>query len=228
MRKESALTIPGLILSLIFLAGCPSHKPVKATEEEQLLALEGGDIPLAQMSEEMELTEPLPEDALILKDIHFDFDDSRIKESEKPILDGISTWMINHPDTELMVEGHCDERGTKEYNLALGERRALSIRSYLTGLEINPGRLYTTSYGEEKPICTESDENCWWQNRRSHLLVDYGEEAVPGAMVTTISPVEEKIEIEESTVVAEEVEEPREEVGPLEKTRRRSISRYYY
>jgi len=228
MRKEFLLIIPGLLFSLLFLAGCPSHKPVEATEEEQLIALEGGDLPLAQISEDMELSEPMPEDALILKDIHFDFDDSRIKESEKPILEGISTWMINHPVTELLIEGHCDERGTKEYNMALGERRALSVRSHLTGLGINPDRLYTNSYGEEKPICFESDENCWSQNRRSHFLVDYGEEEVSSEMVMSISPEEEIIEIEETTVVVEEVEEPREEIGPLEKTRRRAISRYYY
>lgn len=231
MKKELKVVIPGLLLGLIFLTSCAARKPVQATEEERLAALEGADIPLGELIEGMAFTEPLPEDALILKEIHFDFDKSGIKDSEKPILDEINTWLMNHPRAEFMIEGHCDERGTKEYNLALGERRALSIRSYLTGLGSNPARLYTISYGEENPLCTASEESCWWKNRRGHFLVDYGTGEAPEVMAEPISPAEAKEEIEETIVVEEVVPEPREEAALIEEeitTRQRVIGRYHY
>jgi len=173
------------------LGGCSSTPEPTATPEEQMAALEGRDLPLAQMDLEaafgeprpdlplaqMDLEaafgEPRPEDALVLQDIHFDFDKSEIRDSEKPLLDPINTWLLEHPGALLMIEGHCDDRGTLEYNLALGERRALGIRTYLTGLGTNPERLHTISYGEEKPLCTEQVEECWLRNRRGHFLVDY-------------------------------------------------------
>jgi peptidoglycan-associated lipoprotein len=147
------------------------------------------DLPLALLDADAAFGEPNPEDALILQDIHFDFDRSEIRESEKPLLTEINAWLLDHPGTLMMMEGHCDERGTLEYNMALGERRGLSIRTYLTSLGTNPDRLHTISYGEEQPLCTESDEACWAQNRRGHFLVDYGQGST-GEFI-----VEEEIEL---------------------------------
>ncbi len=170
-------TVVALIILPVLagLTGCSSTPEPTATPEEQMAALEGMDLPLAPLNMDAAFGEPRPDDALILQEIHFDFDKSEIKDSEKPVLEGINTWLLNHPGAILMVEGYCDDRGTLEYNLALGERRALGIRTYLTGLGTNPERIHTISYGEDKPLCTESTEECWGQNRRGHFLVDYGD-----------------------------------------------------
>jgi peptidoglycan-associated lipoprotein len=106
-----------------------------------------------------------------LKDIYFDFDKSNIKPSEREVLNKNGEWLKDNPNVRVQIEGHCDERGTNEYNIALGERRAVSARDYLLSLGISSERLYTVSYGEEKPVCTEQNESCWWQNRRAHFLV---------------------------------------------------------
>ena len=173
-RNSIVLT---LVAGMICFAGCSSTPDPMATPEDQMIALEGGDLPLAAMDIGATFGEPKPEDALILQDIHFDFDQSEIREPDRVILGEINAWLLDHPGTSLMIEGHCDERGTLEYNLALGERRALSIRTYLTGLGTNPERLHTISYGEEQPLAIGNDEESWAQNRRGHFLVDYGEGA---------------------------------------------------
>jgi peptidoglycan-associated lipoprotein len=232
MKNVRAGIIPVLALITVFIAGCSSTPEPTATPEDQLAALRGEDIILEPLSGEYAFIEPLPEDALILKDIHFDFDKSEIKEPAKLILAEIKTWMLNHPDTKLMIEGHCDERGTKEYNIALGERRALSVRSHLVGLGINPARMQTISYGEEKPLCTTSEESCWWKNRRAHFLADYGRKEAAGMEAEVIEPEKAKEEIEEEVVVEESVPEPREEEPAVEEeegsTRQRMIGRYHY
>ncbi len=178
MSMRSYVIGLSLSVAVVYLAGCastPEPTPY-ATPEDRMAALDDSmDLPLAPLDADAAFGEPNPEDTLILQDIHFDFDRSEIRESEKPPLAEINAWLLDHPGTLLMMEGHCDERGTLEYNMALGERRGLSIRTYLTGLGTNPDRLHTISYGEEQPLCTESDEACWAQNRRGHFLVDYGQ-----------------------------------------------------
>ena len=113
----------------------------------------------------------------IFVDVHFDYNKSDIRGSERPILEGIAGYMKEKPQLTIKVEGHCDDRGSNEYNLALGERRALSIRSYLANLGIAPERIYTISYGEEKPLCTEQKETCWSKNRRWHFLLGLTQQA---------------------------------------------------
>ena len=76
------------------------------------------------------------------------------------------TWLREHPEYKVSIQGNCDERGTNEYNLALGERRAKSAMKYLNALGISADRMSTISYGEERPVCTEHNESCWWKNRR--------------------------------------------------------------
>lgn len=109
--------------------------------------------------------------AKIFKDIYFDFDRYNLKPEAKKTLDGIGEWLKNNASYRVLIEGHCDERGTNEYNLALGERRANSAKTYLIGLGIAEKRISTISYGEEKPQCTEHNESCWWKNRRCHFLL---------------------------------------------------------
>ncbi|MFH1038693.1 MAG: peptidoglycan-associated lipoprotein Pal [PVC group bacterium] len=226
MKKPLYEVSAGVFLCILVLAGCASTPEPTATPEQQMAALEGWDIPLEPMTEGIAFTEPTAEDALILRDIHFDFDKSNIKDPDRAILEGVSAWLFERPEAILQIEGHCDERGTKEYNLALGERRSLSVRSFLTGLAVNPDRLHTISYGEEKPVCAESTEECWAKNRRAHFLVASGGAKALGQVAKPPAPREAVIEIEETFVVEESVPEPRE---PEETARRRGrvIDRYH-
>ncbi|HEV8306730.1 MAG TPA: peptidoglycan-associated lipoprotein Pal [Methylomirabilota bacterium] len=106
-----------------------------------------------------------------LRDIHFDFDKYEVRAQDKGVLDENAKWLKSNANALLLVEGHCDERGTNEYNLALGERRAKATRDYLVSLGIDGSRITVISYGEERPLCTERTEACWAQNRRAHFLV---------------------------------------------------------
>jgi peptidoglycan-associated lipoprotein len=102
--------------------------------------------------------------------IHFDFDRSEIKPEYESTMRDNAAWMNAHSGTNVTIEGHCDERGSVEYNIALGDRRANSARSYLKNLGVSGSKLSTISYGEERPLCTEHDESCWWQNRRAEFV----------------------------------------------------------
>lgn len=105
-----------------------------------------------------------------LQRIHFDFDRSFIKSEYEPVLKGNADWMRSNSNTNVTIEGHCDERGSIEYNIALGDRRANSAKSYMMNLGITASRLSTISYGEERPLCTQHNESCWWQNRRDEFV----------------------------------------------------------
>jgi len=107
----------------------------------------------------------------VLKDIHFDFDKYDIRPGDAKILDANSQWMKANPKYLVLIEGHADERGTNEYNLALGERRAKATLSYLVSQGVQASRFTLISYGEERPQCTEKTEACWARNRRAHFLV---------------------------------------------------------
>lgn len=106
-----------------------------------------------------------------LKDIHFDFDKYNIRPGDAKILEENAGWMKANPTQLILIEGHADDRGTNEYNLALGERRAKSTMNYLATLGILPKRFTNISYGEERPLCTEKNEKCWSKNRHAHFLV---------------------------------------------------------
>lgn len=101
-----------------------------------------------------------------LKDINFAFDKSAIRETDKPKLQAVADFLKANPQAKVQLEGHCDERGTIEYNLALGERRAHAAKSYLTGLGVAEDRLSTISYGKERPKIQGKDEESWLINRR--------------------------------------------------------------
>jgi peptidoglycan-associated lipoprotein len=105
-----------------------------------------------------------------LKPIYFDFDKSDIRPDAARILDGSIDWMKSHPDAAILIEGHCDERGTNEYNIALGDRRARATLNYLTARGVAADRITTISYGEERPVCTTPDKACWAKNRRAQFL----------------------------------------------------------
>jgi peptidoglycan-associated lipoprotein len=108
-----------------------------------------------------------------ISDIHFAFDkydlDAKAKDTEKEL-----SALLSKSKAKVTIEGNCDERGTKEYNLALGDKRANAAKQYLTALGIPSSRIETISYGKEKPICTESTEDCWAKNRRDHFVLTAG------------------------------------------------------
>ncbi len=106
-----------------------------------------------------------------LKDINFDYDKYDIRPTDAKILDASAAWLKSNARTLLLIEGHCDERGTNEYNLALGEQRAKAAMSYLVALGIQASRISIVSYGEEQPLCNERGEACWAKNRRAHFLI---------------------------------------------------------
>ena len=104
-------------------------------------------------------------------DVLFDYDKYEVQETYKTEMKAVSAWMMKNGSASLSVEGHCDERGTNEYNLALGDRRAKAVKDYLVSLGIPSSRIDTISYGEEKPACTEQSEACWAKNRRAHFVI---------------------------------------------------------
>ena len=106
-----------------------------------------------------------------LEDIHFSFDQFDLDESSKQALRNNANVLRDNPEMRVEIQGHCDERGTNNYNLGLGERRVLSTKKFLTALGIESHRLTTISYGEEKPFCFDNNDDCWRQNRRSHFMV---------------------------------------------------------
>ncbi len=101
----------------------------------------------------------------------FDFDKSDIRDDARGPLQKNAEWLRRWGSTRILVEGHCDERGTNEYNIALGERRAAAVKAYLISLGIAADRIATVSKGEEQPFCTEHNETCWQQNRRGHFII---------------------------------------------------------
>jgi peptidoglycan-associated lipoprotein len=106
-----------------------------------------------------------------LKDIFFAFDKYDIRPTDAKILDANASWLKSNANHLVLIEGHCDERGTNEYNLALGERRAKSTMNYLVSQGVQASRITIISYGEERPTCTQKTEECWAKNRRAHFLV---------------------------------------------------------
>lgn len=149
------------------------EKPEKEVVKEDIYAgkegkIKDGEIGIGDKDKKDVLT---AEEKAILKDILFDYDKYDIRPDARPVLDGIASWMNKNSNINIITEGHCDERGTNEYNLALGEKRAKAARDYLVSLGVSTLRITIVTYGEEKPLCTEQNEDCWQRNRRAHFVV---------------------------------------------------------
>ncbi len=157
-----------LLATSLLASGCAGKKKNKK-KQDQLAALRGDDIPLSSELEDWQFVEA--NDPLVFNDVYFQYNSSIIREDARPQLERIAEWLKDRRNVALMIEGHCDERGSKEYNLALGEQRALSVRRYLTGLGVDAERVYTVSYGEEKPLSDLHDDEGWSENRRAHFLI---------------------------------------------------------
>jgi peptidoglycan-associated lipoprotein len=106
--------------------------------------------------------------------VHFAYDRSDLNDQAKATLQRQAAWLQKYPAVRVQIQGNCDPRGTREYNLALGARRANSAKDYLVSLGISPARIDTISYGKERPVCTESTESCWARDRRGVTVITAG------------------------------------------------------
>jgi peptidoglycan-associated lipoprotein len=199
-RWGSALSVAPLLVLSLFLAGCPKRPatmaasapapgvatpppapsapvappPAPESTPPAAAAPPAAPAPTPQLAQPAAPVLPRVSEFTAnanLKDVYFDFDKYDIRPDSAKILDANATWLKANPGNLVLIEGHCDERGTAEYNLALGERRAKSTMNYLVGQGVAASRVTVISYGKERPVCTEKTEACWAKNRRAHHLV---------------------------------------------------------
>ncbi len=165
------------LISVFVLWGCPKKAEVTTTQETPKEAAPAPAPPQTEIptpAPAPEVTREAPAEkaapAAGLQPIYFDFDKSFIRDDAKPVMKANAEWLKANPKVKIKIEGNCDERGTKEYNQALGQRRAVSAKKYLTDMGIAASRISLISYGKEKPICMQSNEDCWQRNRRDDLV----------------------------------------------------------
>ena len=157
--------------SLIVLAGCAPRQEAVATPSPA---------PVAKTEPPRAVTSSILPGSIedfrtnVGDTVHFAFDRYQITDSDKTVLQKQAAWLNKYSHVRVTIEGHCDERGTREYNLALGARRAYSVKEYLVAQGVAFGRVGTISYGKERPVCTESNEGCWAQNRRGVTSITSG------------------------------------------------------
>jgi peptidoglycan-associated lipoprotein len=172
ISRIAMLTLISLALGI---AGCSTDK--KANIEN----LPGSGTPGSEMTssnsslQDYSKTGMVPGEGGPLSDIHFGYNDYTVSPQDNSVLQANASWLQAHPASNVQVEGNCDERGSEEYNLALGAKRAQSAKEYLINLGVSPGRISTTSYGKELPLCQEHEETCWQRNRRDHFVVSGGQ-----------------------------------------------------
>ena len=154
------------VAALIVLAGCTTKpKPTEAPPTEQPAQTTTSSI-IPGSAEDLKVN--------VGDTVHFAYDRSDLNSEDQSILQRQAAWLQKYPTVRVQIQGNCDERGTREYNLALGARRANAVRDYLVSLGVSPERVDTISYGKERPICTESTESCWAQNRRGVTVITSG------------------------------------------------------
>src|SRR2546423_4418934 len=160
--------------ALMVLAGCTTKPPATAAPRVEPPPAAENSAPVA--SESSTIVPGSAEDLRVNvgDTVHFDYDRYELRDEDRNILQRQASWLQKYPQVRVTVEGHCDERGTREYNLALGARRANAVKEYLVGLGVSAGRVGTISYGKERPVCTQSSEDCYAQNRRGVTTVTGG------------------------------------------------------
>ena len=172
--RRAAATAAAIMIAAVVIAGCSSQKTSGAGSEGQQgqnglgeNGLNGsGGSSLTQFQKTGTLGAGGP-----LTDIHFDFNDYTVRQQDGEILKANADWLMKNATARAQIEGHCDDRGSEEYNIALGAKRAQAAKDYLETLGIGADRLSTISYGKELPLCTEQTDDCWQQNRRDHFAV---------------------------------------------------------
>jgi len=184
-RAHAYLVVPLLVLTL-FLVGCPKRPATTGAVAPAPSAMQPAPAPApATVPAPAPAPAPAPTPAPAppamvkpsefspnpnLKTIYFDFDKYNIRPDDAKTLDGDAAWLKANPNNLVLIEGHADERGTNEYNLALGEKRAKAAMNYLVAQGVQASRVTIISYGEERPVCAEKTEACWAKNRRDNFL----------------------------------------------------------
>jgi peptidoglycan-associated lipoprotein len=188
-RRYMIWAVAPLLLAL--LCGCPKKKPASKPADlnvETTTVAPPSSPPTTEVNAPREQTrQDQTEDPLLSQDlqvvndelrrrgfspdVYFAFDDSSLNDDARAKLSRNADLLKTQSRFNLTIEGHCDERGTPEYNLALGERRANSVKGYLGSLGVGAERMRTISYGQERPVCTQHEESCWSQNRRAHMVI---------------------------------------------------------
>jgi peptidoglycan-associated lipoprotein len=150
----------------------PVAAPAPAPEpEREAEPLEAGEWEVADAGDEESFLSAEQINARqLLRTVFFDYDRAEIRGDQRATLQANADWLREHPNVRILVEGHCDERGTREYNLALGDQRAQAARDYMISLGINANRIETISYGEENPVAMGEGEQFWSQNRRGEFV----------------------------------------------------------
>jgi len=200
LRRGSVLAVLLLLVLTLFLVGCPkrpattaasapapapapapaapdapvSPPPSAAAPTAPAPTAPGPAAPAPTTPAPAPATPPPPSEFRAhdaLKDVYFDFDKYDIRPNDARTLDTNAGWLKQNTGQLVLIEGHADERGTNEYNLALGERRAKAAMNYLVSQGVQASRITIISYGEERPVCADKSEACWSQNRRAHFLV---------------------------------------------------------
>jgi peptidoglycan-associated lipoprotein len=190
IHKRLAWVLVPLLLTVLY--GCPKKKPatkpadlnvetttVPPPSNPPTTDVQPPREPAAQrdrtedplMSEDMQIVNDELRRRGFSPDVYFAFDESSLTDDSRGKLSRNADLLKAQPRLNLTIEGHCDERGTNEYNLALGERRASAVKGYLGSLGVGGERMRTLSYGSERPVCTEHEESCWSQNRRAHMII---------------------------------------------------------
>jgi peptidoglycan-associated lipoprotein len=169
-----------VVLGLLALWGCPKKAEVTTTPATPKEMAPGESAPSPMRDEQAE--KPMMKDesmerakaaaAAGLQPVYFDFDQSFIRSDQRVVMTANAEWLKANPKVKIKIEGNCDERGTREYNQALGQRRATSAKKYLVDMGVSAKRVSLISYGKEKPACSESSESCWQKNRRGDLVAD--------------------------------------------------------
>ncbi|HVO00623.1 MAG TPA: peptidoglycan-associated lipoprotein Pal [Candidatus Cybelea sp.] len=163
------LQIVSVLAAGLLLAACSSDQPVQtastqgAGSTQQTGAAMGGAVTPGSLEDFNQN---------VGNTVYFGFDRYDLTAEAQSQLQKEAAWLNQYKQHTVTIEGHCDERGTREYNLALGERRANSVANYLVALGVDKGRISTISYGKERPICTDSNESCWSQNRRGVTAIN--------------------------------------------------------
>jgi len=183
MRKKIRIwkTLPVLILALVFFVSCSKQVAVRTTGPaggSTQGSSDSNNSDQKDLASSEDITEGgtgMASDSMMminLEDVYFEFDRSTLTREAQEILTQKALWLESNSTVKVVIEGHCDDRGTSEYNLALGDRRAASTKVFLIDLGVSPSRLMTISYGEERPLITGQSENAWAKNRRAHFEVE--------------------------------------------------------
>jgi peptidoglycan-associated lipoprotein len=173
MKNRSAIALLCMpLLAAALFSGCAKKKEIAEAAPPPAPPVEApAPAPTPPPTTPSEPEQPAKTVQDQLADVFYDYDSAEISSAAQTTLDADAKVLTDNAGTSITIEGHCDERGTVEYNLALGDRRAQAAKDYLVRFGIDAGRIATISYGEERPFATGSDESAWAQNRRAHFVV---------------------------------------------------------